>query len=82
LIAIYLLNELMNSNGEAIYGVLSAVARDENLRAARANRVFGTDKRRIRTKNTVMQLPRNNCLYRANVIHRQPERRAVTGFQG
>jgi hypothetical protein len=54
LIAIYLLNELMNSDGDAIYGVLSTVACDENLRPARANRAFGTDKRRIRTKSTVM----------------------------
>jgi hypothetical protein len=30
-----------------------------DLRAARANRVFGTDKRRIRTKNTVMDKSNN-----------------------
>jgi hypothetical protein len=35
----------MNSDGEAIYGVLSTVACEENLRATRANRVFGTDKK-------------------------------------
>jgi hypothetical protein len=28
--------------------------RRKDLRAARANRVFGTDEKRIRTKNTVM----------------------------
>jgi hypothetical protein len=28
-----------------------------------------------------MQLLRNNCRYRANVIHRQPESRVDTGFQ-
>ena len=41
-----------------------------DLRAARANRVFGTDDKRIRIKITVMQLPLNNCPIRANVIHR------------
>jgi hypothetical protein len=45
---------MVNSEVEAIYGVLSTVACDENLRAARANPAFGTDKRRIRTKSTVM----------------------------
>jgi hypothetical protein len=29
------------------------------LRAARANRVFGTEMKRVRTKNTVMD--KNNC---------------------
>ena len=48
---------------------------------ARANRDFGTDMKRIRTKITVMQLLRNNCLYRKNVIHRQPESRVDTGLQ-
>ena len=38
------------------------------LRAARANRVFCTDKKRIRTENAVMQLLRNNCHIRANVF--------------
>ncbi|HLE37919.1 MAG TPA: hypothetical protein VI699_12335, partial [Candidatus Acidoferrales bacterium] len=41
-----------------------------NLRAARGNRVSRADEKRIRTENTVMQLLGNNCLYRANVIHR------------
>jgi len=49
-----LAQEIMNSDGEAIYGVLSTVAHDENLRAARANRVFCTDEKHIRTENTVM----------------------------
>jgi hypothetical protein len=34
---------MMNSDGEAIYGVLSAFACDKNLRAARANRIFRAD---------------------------------------
>jgi hypothetical protein len=50
---------MMNSDGEAVYGVLSTLACDENLRAARANRAFGTDKRRIRTKSTVMDKSNN-----------------------
>jgi len=40
----------------------------QNLRAARANRVFRADEKRIRTENTVMQLLRNNCHIRANVF--------------
>ena len=40
----------------------------QNLRATRANLVFGTDEKRIRTKNKVMQLLRNNCHIRANVL--------------
>ncbi|MBI5910863.1 MAG: hypothetical protein HY848_13035 [Betaproteobacteria bacterium] len=35
---------------------------------ARANPVFGTDEKRIRTENRVMQLLRNNCRIRANVF--------------
>ncbi|MBI5908549.1 MAG: hypothetical protein HY848_01120, partial [Betaproteobacteria bacterium] len=38
------------------------------MRALRANLVFGTDEKRIRTKNKVMQLLRNNCHIRANVF--------------
>jgi len=34
---------------------------------ARAKRIFGTDKN-LRTKNAVMQLPRNDCHIRANVF--------------
>jgi hypothetical protein len=45
----------MNSNGGAMYGVLCTFACDENLRAARANRVFYTDEKRIRIENTVME---------------------------
>jgi hypothetical protein len=51
------------------------------LRGPRANRFFCADKKRIRTEKAVMQLPHNNCLCRANVIHRQLERGAVTAFQ-
>jgi len=36
------------------YPVSSANVAERSLRAARANRVFGTDEKRIRTKNTVM----------------------------
>jgi len=32
----------------------------ETLRAARANRVFGTDKKRIRTENTVIDKKKNS----------------------
>jgi hypothetical protein len=32
----------------------------ETLRAARANRVFGTDKKRIRTENTVLDKNKDN----------------------
>jgi hypothetical protein len=49
----------MNSNGGAMYVVLCTFARDENLRAARANPFFGTDKRRIRTKKTVTDKSNN-----------------------
>jgi hypothetical protein len=38
------------------------------LRAPRANRVFCADEKRIRTENAVMKLPRNNCLYRVDVL--------------
>ncbi|MBI5909303.1 MAG: hypothetical protein HY848_05060, partial [Betaproteobacteria bacterium] len=41
---------------------------EQPLRAARANLVFGTDEKRIRTKNKVMQLPRSNYHIRANVF--------------
>jgi len=42
-----------------MYGALRAIVCDENLRAARANRVFCTDEKRIRTENTVMDKNNN-----------------------
>jgi hypothetical protein len=50
---------MMNADCEAGYGVLSAVACDENLRAARANRVFRTDEKRISAENAVMNKSNN-----------------------
>jgi hypothetical protein len=50
---------MMNADSEAGDGVLSAFACDENLRAARANRVFRTDEKRIRAENTVMNKSNN-----------------------
>jgi hypothetical protein len=44
----------MNLGGETMRGRLGTSVCDEDLRALRANRVFGMDKRRIRPKNTVM----------------------------
>ncbi|MBI5908717.1 MAG: hypothetical protein HY848_01995, partial [Betaproteobacteria bacterium] len=46
----------------------------QNLRAARANPVFRTDEKRIRSENWVMKLLSNNCHIRANVFGcgRQP----------
>jgi hypothetical protein len=50
---------MMNLDNDAIYGVLSAAAWAKNLRAPRANPVFGTDEKRIRTKNRVMDKSNN-----------------------
>jgi len=47
---------------------ISSHAGSGHCARARANRVFGPDEKRIRTKNTVMQLPLNNCHIRANVL--------------
>ncbi|OFW09617.1 MAG: hypothetical protein A3H27_03510 [Acidobacteria bacterium RIFCSPLOWO2_02_FULL_59_13] len=40
----------------------------QNLRAARANPVFRTDEKHIRSENWVMKLLSNNCHIRANVF--------------
>jgi hypothetical protein len=43
------------------YPTVSADVAERPLRAPRANRVFGTDEKRIRTKNTVMYKSSNGC---------------------
>jgi hypothetical protein len=40
-------------------GFFSYKITEPPLRAPRANRVFGTDEKRIRTKNTVMDKPKD-----------------------
>jgi len=40
-------------------GFFSYKITEQPLRAPRANRVFGTDEERIRTKNTVMDKPKD-----------------------
>jgi len=43
-----------------MYSPTSADGGEMPLRAPRANRVFGTDEKRIRTKNTVMDKDRHS----------------------
>jgi hypothetical protein len=48
------------SRGSSNYPGISGVVKEQPLRAARANPVFGTDEQRIRTKNTVINKSNND----------------------
>jgi hypothetical protein len=59
-----------------MYPPTSADVGTRRLRAARANRVFGTDEKRIRTKNTVMDKSKSGL----GLVFIQDHRLCADGF--